>query len=180
MTIFQTIWNFKVFFKYMKNLQAAAGDMIVTAEVLAIEANTVGTTIRIMTGDTGVNTNADMSILPIEGHTHQNTGEEITIMTTNQDQDHQHTLDIKSIRKTAQTVEGETETRLDDHAMTDEGITHLMTTKDMKAAKARIAIERLPMKKHHQEIEVLIIRATNLIETRSEMITVSGMKMVIL
>ena len=33
----------------MKNLQAAAGDMIVTAEALAIEANTVGTTIQTMT-----------------------------------------------------------------------------------------------------------------------------------
>ena len=164
----------------MKNLQAAAGDTIVTAEVLVIEANTVGTTTRITTGDTGVNTNADMSVLPIEGHTHQNTGEEITTMIMNQDQDHQHTLDIKSIRKTAEIVEGEQETRLDDRAMKDKGITHLMTTKDTKNAKARIANEKLLMKKHHQEIEALITRATNLIETRSEMIIVSGMKKVIL
>ena len=99
----------------MKNLQAAAGDMIVTAEVLAIEANTVGTTIRIMTEDIGVNTNVDMSIPPIEGHTHQNTGEEITTMIMNQDQDHQHTLDIKRIKKTVRTEEGAIETHLDDH-----------------------------------------------------------------
>ena len=164
----------------MKNHQAVLGDMIVTAEALAIEANTVGTTIQTMTEDIGININVDMNIPLVEEHTHQNTGEEITIMTTNQDQDHQHTLDIKSIRKTAQTVEGETETRLDDHAKKDKGITHLMTTKDTKNAKVRIANKKLLMKKHHQEIEALITRATNLIETRTKMIVVSRMEKVIL
>ena len=85
----------------MKNHQAVLGDMIVTAEALAIEANTVGTTIQTMTEDIGININVDMNIPLVEVHIHRNTGEEITVMTTNQDQDHQPTLDIKSIRKTA-------------------------------------------------------------------------------
>ena len=126
------------------------------------------------------NINVDMNIPPAEGHTHQNTGEEITIMIMNQDQDHQHTLDIKSIKKTARTEEGEIETRLDDHARKDKGTTHLMTTRDTKNTKVHIANRRLLMKRSHQEIEALITRATNLIETRTKMIVVSRMEKVIL
>ena len=85
----------------MKYLLVVEGDTIVTVEVLAIEANTVGTTTRITIEDTGANINADMTILTIGKRTHLKTGEENTTMIMSQDQDHQHTLDIKSIRKTA-------------------------------------------------------------------------------
>ena len=152
--------------------------MTVIAEALAIETNIVG--IPTQTTKEEIVGGVDMNTTLAEEHIHPNTGEETIMKTTNQGQDHQLTQDIKSIRKTTTNTEGETETRQDDHTRTEEGITHLMTTKDMKTAKARIAIERLPMKKHHQEIEVLIIRAMNLIETGSEMITVSGTNMVTL
>ena len=85
----------------MKNQQAVVGDMTVIAEALAIETNTVGTTTLTMKEEIGINIDEDMNITLVEEHTHRNTGEEITMMTTNQDQDHQPTLDIKSIRKTA-------------------------------------------------------------------------------
>ena len=85
----------------MKNHQAVVGDMIVIAEALAIETNTVGTTTLTMKEEIGINIDEDMNITLVEEHTHRNTGEEITMMTTNQDQDHQPTQDIKSIRKTA-------------------------------------------------------------------------------
>ena len=164
----------------MKNLQAAAGDMIVTAEVLAIEANTVGTTIQTMTEDIGININVDMNIPLVEEHTHQNTGEEITIMTTNQDQDHQHTLDIKSIRKTARTEEGEIETRLDDRERKDQGTTHLMTARDMKNIKAHIVNRRPHGMKNQQETEVLTTRTMILKETWTKTTTALRMGKVIL
>ena len=127
----------------MKNLQAAEGDTIVIVEVLAIEANIVGTTTRITTGDTGVNTNADMSILTIGGHTHQNTGEEITTMIMNQDQGHQHILDIKLNKKTVWIEEGEVENRLDDCGRKDQGTIHPMTARNMKNIKTHITNMRL-------------------------------------
>ena len=164
----------------MRNLQAAAGDTIVTAEVLVIEANTVGTTTRIMTGDTGVNTNADMSILTIGGHTHQNTGEEITTMIMNQDQDHQHTLDIKLIKKTVQAEEGAIETHLDDHGKKDQDTTHLMMEKDTKNIVAHIA-NRTPLeRRNQQEIEVLITRTTTPKNTEIKMTIVLRIEKVIL
>ena len=126
----------------MKNQQAVEGDTIVIVEVLAIEANTVETITRIMTGDTGVNTNADMSILTIGGHTHQNTGEEITTMIMNQDQDHQHIPDIELNKKTARIEEGEAENRLIDDERKDQDTTHLMTAIDMKNIKVHIANRR--------------------------------------
>ena len=164
----------------MKNLQAAAGDTIVTAEVLAIEANTVGTTIRITTGDTGVNTNADMSILTIGGHTHQNTGEEITTMIMSQDQDHQHTLDIKLIKKTVQAEEGAIEIHLDDHGRKDQDITHLMMEIDTKNIIAHIA-NRTPLgRRNLQEIEVLITRTTIHKDTETKMTIALRIEKVIL
>ena len=163
----------------MKNQQAAEGDTIVIVEVLAIEANTVGTTTRITTGDTGVNTNADMSILTIGGHTHQNTGEEITTMIMNQDQDHQHTLDIKLIKKTVQTEEGEIETHLDDHGRKDQGTTHLMTARDTKNTVVHIA-NRIPLgRRNQQEIEVLITRTMIPKETETKMTIALRMEKVI-
>ena len=159
-----------------KNLQAATGDLIAIDEVPAIGVITVVNTIRIMTGDTGVNTNADMSILPIEGHTHQNTGEEITTMIMNQDQDHQHTLDIKLIKKTVRTEEGDTETHLDDHGRKDQGTTHLMTARDTKNTVVHIANRILLGRKSHREIEVLITRTLVLKETETKMTIASRME----
>ena len=164
----------------MKNLQAAEGDTIVTVEVLAIEANTVGTTTRITTGDTGVNTNADMSILTIGGHTHQNTGEEITTMIMNQDQDHQHTLDIKLIKKTVRTEEGEIETHLDDHGRKDQDTTHLMMERGTKNIVVHIA-NRIPLgRRNQQEIEVLITRTTIPKDTETKMTIALRIEKVIL
>ena len=140
----------------MKNLQAAAGDMIVTVEVLVIEASTAGTTIRIMIEDTGVNTNAGMNVPLIGGHIHQTTEEETITMIMNQDQDHQHIPDIKLNKKTARTEEGEIETRLDDRERKDQGTTHLMTARDTKNTVVHIA-NRIPLgRRNQQEIEVPI------------------------
>ena len=113
-----------------KNLQAAAEDLTAIDEVPAIGVITVVNTIRSMTGDTGVNTNADTSILHIEERTHQNTGGETTTMIMNQDQGHQHTRDIKLIKKTVLTEEGDIETHLDDQGRKDQDTTHLMTARD--------------------------------------------------
>ena len=121
-----------------------------------------------------------MNIPLVEEHTHQNTGEEITIMTTNQDQDHQHTLDIKSIRKTARTEEGEIETRLDDRGRKDQGTTHLMTARDMKNTKVHIANRRPLRRRNQQEIEALITRAMILKETGTKTTTALRMEKVIL
>ena len=119
----------------MKNPQAAAEDMIVTVEVLVIEASTAGTTIRIMIEDTGVNTNAGMSVPLIGGHIHQTTEEETITMIMNQDQDHQHIPDIELNKKTARIEEGEAENRLIDDERKDQDTTHLMTAIDMKNIK---------------------------------------------
>ena len=150
------------------------------AEALAIETNIVG--IPTQTTKEEIVRGVDMNTTLAEEHIHPNMGEETIMKTTNQGQDHQLTQDIKSIRKTTMNTEGETETRQDDHTRIDEGNTHLMTTKDMKTAKARVALEKLSRKKHLQEIETeaSIIRTMNRIETVSEMITVSGTNMVTL
>ena len=126
----------------MKNLQVAIEDMIVTVEVLVIEASTAGTTIRIMIEDTGVNTNAGMNVPLIGGHIHQNTEEETITMIMNQDQDHQHIPDIKLNKKTARIEEGEAENRLGDCERKDQDTTHLMTAIDMKNIKVHIANRR--------------------------------------
>ena len=159
-----------------KNLQAAAEDLTAIDEVPAIGVITVVNTIRSMTGDTGVNTNADMSILPIEERTHQNTGGETTTMIMNQDQGHQHTQDIKLIKKTVLTEEGDIETHLDDHGRKDQGTTHLMTARDTKNTVVHIA-NRIPLgRKSHQEIEVLITRTLARKETETKMTIASRME----
>ena len=139
----------------MKNQRAAVEDMTVIAEALVIETSTVGNTTQTMKEEIGTNTGEEMNTPLAEEHIHLNTGEEITMMTTNQGQGHQPIQDTKFMLRTAQTAGGQIETRPDDHAMTDKGITHPMTMKDTKVAKARIAIERLLMKKPHQETEVM-------------------------
>ena len=126
----------------MKNQQAVEGDTIVIVEVLAIEANTVETITRIMTGDTGVNTNADMNVPLIGGHIHQTTEEETITMIMNQDQDHQHIPDIELNKKTTRIEEGEAENRLVDDERKDQDTTHLMTAIDMKNIKVHIANRR--------------------------------------
>ena len=164
----------------MKNQQAAEGDTIVIAEVLAIEAITAGITTRIMTGDTGVKTNADMSILTIGGHTHQNIEEEITIMIMNQDQDHQHTLDITLIKKTVQAEEGAIEIHLDDHGRKDKDTTHLMMERDTKNIVVHIA-NRTPLGRRNQlEIEVLTTRTTIPKDTETRMTIALQIKKAIL
>ena len=132
-----------------KNLQAAAEDLTAIDEVPAIGVITVVNTIRSMTGDTGVNTNADTSILHIEERTHQNTGGETTTMIMNQDQDHQHTLDIKLIKKTVQKEEGDIETHLDDQGKRDEETSRLITVRDMKNTAVHIVDEKLLGKISH-------------------------------
>ena len=140
----------------MKNLLVVEGDTIVTVEVLAIEANTVGTTTRITTEDTGANINVDMTILTIGKRTHLKTGEENTTMIMSQDQDHQHILDIKLTKKTVRTEEGAIEIHLDDHGKKDQDTTHLMMEKDTKNIVAHIA-NRTPLeRRNQQEIEVPI------------------------
>ena len=115
-----------------------------------------------------------MNTTVAEEHIHQNMGEETIEKNMNQGLDHQITQDIKSILKIITNTEGETEIRRDDHTRTEEGVTHLMKTKDMKIAKARVIHEKRSRKKHPQEIgtEALIIRIMNRITTVSEMITV--------
>ena len=163
----------------MKNLQAAEEDQIVIDEVPAIGAITVVNTIRSMTGDTGVNTNADTSILHIEERTHQNTGGETTTMIMNQDQGHQHTQDIKLIKKTVLTEEGDIETHLDDHGRKDQGTTHLMTARDMKNTVVHIANRIILGRKSHREIEVLITRTLVPKETETKMTIALRMEKVI-
>ena len=150
-----------------------------TAEALAIETNIVGIPTQTTKETVG---GVDMNTTVAEEHIHPNMGEETIMKNMNQGLDHQLTQDIKSIRKTTTNTEGETETRQDDHTRTEEGITHLMTTKDMKTAKARVTLEKPTRKKHLQEIETeaSIIRTMNCIETVSEMITVSRTNMVTL
>ena len=171
----------------MKNQQAAEGDTIVIAEVLAIEANTAGITTQIMTGDTGVKTNADMSILIIGGYTHQNIEEEITIMIMNQDQDHQHTLDITLIKKTVQAEEGAIEIHLDDLGIhlddlgrRDQDTTRLMMERDTKNIVVHIA-NRTPLGRRNQlEIEVLTTRTTIPKDTETRMTIALQIKKAIL
>ena len=147
-----------------KSQRAAAGDMTVTAEAPAIETNNVGIPTQTTKETVG---GVDMNTTVAEEHIHPNMGEETIMKNMNQGLDHQITQDIKSIRKTTTNTEGETETRQDDHTRTEEGITHLMTTKDMKIAKARVIHEKRSRKKHPQEIgtETLIIRIMNRITT---------------
>ena len=140
----------------MKNLLAAEGDTIVIVEVLAIEAITVETITRIMTEDTGVNTKTDTSTLTTGGLTHQNTGEGITTMIMSQDQDHQHTLDIKLTKKTVWVEEGAIEIHLDDQGRRGQDITHLMMETDTKNIVAHI-VNKTPLeRRNQQEIEVPI------------------------
>ena len=159
-----------------KSQRAAAEDTTATAEAPAIETNNVGIRTQTTKETAG---GVDMNTTVAEEHIHQNMGEETIEKNMNQGLDHQITQDIKSIRKTTTNTEGETETRQDDHTRIDEGNTHLMKTKDMKTAKARVALEKLSRKKHLQEIETeaSIIRTMNRIETVSEMITVSRTNM---
>ena len=133
----------------MKNLQAAEEDQIVIDEVPAIGVITVVNTIRSMTGDTGINTNADTSILHIEERTHQNTGGETITTITNLDQGHQHTRDIKLIKKTVLKEEGDIETHLDDQGRKDQDTTHLMTARDMKNTVVHIVDGKLLGKINH-------------------------------
>ena len=159
-----------------KNLQAATGDLIAIDEVPAIGVITVVNTIRIMTGDTGVNTNADMSILPIEERTHQNTGGETTTMIMNQDQGHQHTRDIKLIKKTVLKEEGDIETHLDDQGKRDEETTRLITARDMKNTVVHIVDGKLLGKISHREIEVLTTRTLACKEIETKMTIASRME----
>ena len=164
----------------MKNLLVVEGDTIVIVEVLAIEANTVGTTTQITIEDTGANINVDMTTLTIGKRTHLKTGEENTTMIMSQDQDHQHILDIKLNKKTVWIEEGEVENRLDDCERKDQGTTHLMTARDMKNTKVHIANRRPPRRKNQQEIEALITRTKILKETGTKKTTALRMEKVIL
>ena len=138
----------------MKNQQAAVEDMTVIAEALVIEASTVENTTPITKGEIGNNTGEEMNTL-IEEHIHLNTGAEVTMMTMNRGQGHQPIQETTLTLRTTQTAGGQIETRPDDRVMTDKGITHQMTMKDTKqekkVVKARIAIERHPMRKPYQE-----------------------------
>ena len=133
----------------MKNLQAAEEDQIVIEEVPATGVITVVNTIRSMTGDIGINTNADTSIFHIEDCTHQNTGGETITTITNLDQGHQHTRDIKLIKKTEQKEEGDIETHLDDQGKRDEETSRLITVRDMKNTAVHIVDEKLLGKISH-------------------------------
>ena len=147
-----------------KSRRAAAEDMTATAEVLATETNNV----EIRTQTTKENAGGvDMNMTVAEEHIHQNMGGEIIEKNMNQGLDHQIIQDIKSILKTITSTEGETETHRDGHKRTEEGVTRLMKTKDMKIVKARDMHEKRSMKKHPQEIgtETLIIRIMNRITT---------------
>ena len=140
----------------MKYLLVVEGDTIVTVEVLAIEANTVGTTTRITIEDTGANINVDMTILTIGKRIHLKTGEENTTMIMSQDQDHQHTLDIKLTKKTVWVEEGAIEIHLDDQGRRGQDITHLMMETDTKNIVAHI-VNKTPLeRRNQQEIEVPI------------------------
>ena len=160
----------------MKNLQAAEEDQIVIEEVPATGAITVVNTTRSMTGDIGINTNADMSIFHIEDRTHQNTGGETITTIMNLDQGHQHTRDIKLIKKTVLKEEGDIETHLDDQGRKDQDTTHLMTARDMKNTVVHIVNRKLLGKKSHREIEVLITRTLALKETETKMTIASRME----
>ena len=138
----------------MKNQRVVVEDMTVIVEALAIEDSTVGDITQTLKEENGKNTGEETNTLA-EGHTHRNTGEEITMMTTSRGQGLQPIQDTKFTPRIAQIAGGQIETRPDDHAMTDKGITHPMTMKDTGIVKARIAIERLPMKKPFQDTEMM-------------------------
>ena len=128
--------------------------MTVIVEALVIEDSTVGDISRTLKEETRKNTGEETNTLA-EGDTHRNTEEEITTMTTGRGRGLQPTQDTKFTPRTAQIIGGQIESRPDDNVMTDKGNTHPMTMKDTGIVKARIAIERLPMKKPHQETEVM-------------------------
>ena len=160
----------------MKNLQAAEEDQIVIEEVPATGVITVVNTIRSMTGDIGINTNADTSIFHIEERTHQNTGGETITTIMNLDQGHQHTRDIKLIKKTVLKEEGDIETHLDDQGRKDQDTTHLMTARDTKNTVVHIANRILLGRISHREIEVLKTRTLVLKETETKMTIASRME----
>ena len=147
-----------------KSRRAAAEDTTATAEALATETNNVGIRTQTTKETAG---GVDMNTTVAEEHIHQNMGGEIIEKNMNQGLDHQIIQDIKSILKTITSTEGETETHRDGHKRTEEGVTRLMKTKDMKIVKARDMHEKRSMKKHPQEIgtETLIIRIMNRITT---------------
>ena len=160
----------------MKNLQAAEEDQIVIEEVPATGAITVVNTTRSMTGDIGININADTSIFHIEDRTHQNTGGETITTIMNLDQGHQHTRDIKLIKKTVQKEEGDIEIHLGDQGKRDEETTRLITERDMKNTVVHIVDGKLLGKISHREIEVLITRTLARKETETKMTIASRME----
>ena len=160
----------------MKNLQAAEEDQIVIEEVPATGAITVVNTTRSMTGDIGININADTSIFHIEDRTHLNTGGETITTIMNLDQGHQHTRDIKLIKKTVQKEEGDIETHLGDQGKRDEETTRLITERDMKNTVVHIVDGKLLGKISHREIEVLITRTLARKETETKMTIASRME----